>query len=1153
MKNLTNILSYLWLLLLMAVTACSDLENEVDEMQQQLQEADLVELNIQLHVPNMQASTRTAPTENITAITAYAFDGNSQLIKMVKAILSDDKQATSGDLKIKVPKRTGDIHFIAKNNAESPDDVTISIGNNVSTLLSHTTDDLYYWGKATYNGGNNLSVTLIRNMAKVTLILNNDLQGHIAGFVNYNQTGTLVPGNFEVGTLNATNNDEASHNSDSELGIEHNLFEHANVKDSSPLFAICKIGDLYYKIAFANANKEYFPIIRNHAYTITINSVEESLGRSYDEALLADPINDANVEVQDVTMEIRPVSLTSYKGNTCQVTVTIPNGVTELSVTPDDDAFSVTSATLDDVAISPNNDVYIVTGGNTAKFSLTLNDNFIGTTGGHTISFEGSGALVNATGTATITLNGFMNSYEMYFDGGNLGGSTEYDKFFHTRQGTISTGDASGLETTFYDDGANSHKYKHLLMNSNNNSFSFTIADTRYLTLLVAKSGDAPSINLLKDGNTWTATSDKEQVPDTYNFSKDGDITTAGRLIRYTLPAGTYTLQRGNNDYLLYYMRVTKDKPTMTDIVQPSAAHYNLSWTGGEYGNSLKNGTKYYVDDDATIFTPKLTYLGLSEMPLTTTSVTVVTDTLYFKDNAPNVSGTTIIKKTETKSYNGSNPTLEFNAGTYNNLCGTIENIAETSYKYMAFYDAIQLKEVSGIEVRNTIKVGLYDDWYSTEALDHYTEGKLMMTGFKMPTHTIPVPVTEGENGTVTSIEFKIDNWTRDQSGLGIDFSNAPTYTYRFTAQDETNGNNIIRTHPRPEWIYRIQWANVAAESMTVVITDNSSDAYFSHGEQIGKSVTIQTHVENTSLDIDLDFYADINGNSQIVNRDNNVYEDLLLGTSSFYLKATISKEDATKYAGQSVTLVNTFSGNGYQYANSNGAIHWDDSSIDNNINSNGDATKLSFIVDANTTEYVIEWVFVTGQHYRGGDIGFAYSISTYTISDVSYNNIDGDKSATIAFTNEPVIYCKFNDGLDGFTHNGQGSVSSNNGTLILNNGTDRANAYDAQAMYETDKIQYEATYTLTFKAKIEEGTTGGLVVAIQSGGGTYTYYYVGKIISDIFNNVQKDDQGWAEIVFDNNMNITNNDNKDNPTHFMFNFGDLVGTLYIDDVKLVKN
>lgn len=177
-------------------------------------------------------------------------------------------------------------------------------------------------------------------------------------------------------------------------------------------------------------------------------------------------------------------------------------------------------------------------------------------------------------------------------------------------------------------------------------------------------------------------------------------------------------------------------------------------------------------------------------------------------------------------------------------------------------------------------------------------------------------------------------------------------------------------------------------------------------------SVIPNNQADNNQLDITLDFCADINGNLQIVNRDNNVYEDLLLGTSSFYLKATILKEDATKYAGQSVTLVNTFSGNGYQYANSNGAIHWDESSIDKNssISSNSNATQLSFTVDANTTEYVIEWVFQTGSYYKGGDIGFAYSISTYTISDVSYNNIDGDKSATIAFTDEPIYLDVYSD-----------------------------------------------------------------------------------------------------------------------------------------------
>lgn len=53
----------------------------------------------------------------------------------------------------------------------------------------------------------------------------------------------------------------------------------------------------------------------------------------------------------------------------------------------------------------------------------------------------------------------------------------------------------------------------------------------------------------------------------------------------------------------------------------------------------------------------------------------------------------------------------------------------------------------------------------------------------------------------------------------------------------------------------------------------------------------------------------------------------------------------------------------------------------------------------------MIEWVFVTGSHYKGGDIGFTYNISNYAISDVdgTFNNFAGDTSATIGFTNEPI------------------------------------------------------------------------------------------------------------------------------------------------------
>ena len=83
MKNLTNILSYLWLLLLMAVTACSDLEEEVGPMQGEEE----VELNIRAELPEMATSTRAVPTENIYSITALAFDVDSKLIKVAAATL----------------------------------------------------------------------------------------------------------------------------------------------------------------------------------------------------------------------------------------------------------------------------------------------------------------------------------------------------------------------------------------------------------------------------------------------------------------------------------------------------------------------------------------------------------------------------------------------------------------------------------------------------------------------------------------------------------------------------------------------------------------------------------------------------------------------------------------------------------------------------------------------------------------------------------------------------------------------------------------------------------------------------------------------------------------------------------------------------------
>ena len=1083
----------------MAVTACNDLEEEVGPMHVEEE----VELTIQLHVPDMQASTRTAPTENITAITAYAFDGNSQLIKVVKAILSD-QQATSGNLKIKVPKRTGDIHFVAKNSADTPD-VSISIGDNVSTLLDQATENLHYWGMTTFDGSNiNQPVTLYRNMAKLTLKTGDGFTPnscYIAGFVNRNLSGTVVPGGHAVGDTPTIPDGvtQGNYTDDNALGNVYYLFEHANVKNNNPLYVIIEVDDKYYKIAFASGDT-YFPILRNRAYEITVT---ESLDEMYAEADYTAavnsqyPINDLVITSVSMTVEAEQTEVLNQSGQTSRVTVTIPEdiGITELNV-PTNDAFTIAPPN----GLTAQNGKYTVTPGNSYEFTLTVNGGV--TAGNKTISFSGRGKYLKATGSAniglydnvqltvtadpatiyntvgstrnvtvavplgittltipdattaefivsstdvtlnnnscdvsskqgqsitftlalrtdgnvgvtkTVTFNGsgqykratgsttltleqapaqeILSEYELWVENGAWNGSTNYNTFF-TRNGDITAGDASNLESTFFDDGANAHKSQHMVMGQSN-SISFTIPDTRYLTLLVASNnGNKPSIQL--SNGTWaTASSEDALVPADYNFG-NGEIGTNGRLIRYRLPAGTYTLQGSNTSYLLYYLRVSTERPTMTDTnaVQVEASNYVLSWSDATMSRSLKkDDTHYFVDEEATTFTAKLNYQEWENVNLTTTDLTVSTVTWTFDNSGDESQGTKNSPTNLTYSGNESITDLTHNAGSYT-LKGTVAPNA--SYKYGAFYDRLALKPVT-FEAKNTIKVGLYNSWDGNAAtVDRYNDETPLIIGFKMPQHTLPI-----EPGN--DIKFTINKeWVRDASGSGIAYeTNGDVTNYRI-------GNQDNHYHTRTEWTYKIQWRDVAAEKITVTTTD--ADVYFSYKGNISKTQTIDTPIDNDKLNIALDFYADVDNNQDITDAESNrsengnVYNDLRLGTSRFFLKATISYEDAKKFASNgSVQLKGDYSTlNGCAIGGL--AINWGGSKKSGEINctTDGEGTSLNFTIQQNQTEYLIEWVFVPGQYYNnGGDIGFSYNIGN--VNGQNYE-LSGETSADIAFLNE--------------------------------------------------------------------------------------------------------------------------------------------------------
>ena len=1010
MKRITNILCYFGLLLLLTVVACSDM----DELTFPAQEDGEVELTLQTHVPGLDGvASRTAPTENITSITALAFDKQNKLIKVAKATLKreggeESTSSISGEFTVQVPIRTRHIHFIAKNNDDFTEITEANLGEtDINLLVDRTSTDLHYWQMLDFENANDLqdlsdelsstndTLQLVRNMAKLTLVTNSD-SDYIAGFLNYNVKGTLVPyketgeGESRVVKFGYKPEENTNHDlpktflirsdeQDRKLGKTHYIFEEFN--DVGDLvYVICKVGGKFYKFAFKK-DKTYYYIIRNCQYRINIpDKLTESYGKDSYELAVSEGqvINDT--EPQQVHIEIVPNPLYMFLTATGTATVTIPNGITTLSVayfkeyfdrngvtmsgykgdtiqTEQDglwiDTYTVTEGekefniTLKDSYKNGNNAIkgieigfqgtgeqnkysndkltvhalqqgplttitpttynlqntagsqftvsvkiptyndevgdfnlrvgdadgkytvtppdgltlkddglYLVTEGETYTFTFTLNEEGVANEQ-HDIIFDIYTDFHDLEGKTTVTLIDNetpepQSMYAIWVNGNTWDGTTGSVEFFGYEGTDFSTGTSQDLENTFYDQEADLHTSSAMVMGSDD-SFTFTIPEGgMWLTMLVASNSGTPNIDLREDSAAWTTSdvANATTVDSTYNFG-NGEINADGRLIRYQLPAGTYTLQGSDAEYLLYYMRVTKDKPIMTDIAQPQVTDYELAWSGngGQYlkdQNNNDNGSKYFVDDNATTFDAKLSYQGLNNVSLSTMNLKVESLLHSFADqdqNGNNISPTDVTPNTESRSYNQISPTLAYNAGAYN-LSGTINLGNESTYKYAAFYDVVQLKPVD-FTVKNTIKVGLYHSWNEdATSITEYTNGLPYIVGFKMPP-VLPNNV-DVNNDTVSPIVFTIDsNWKVQSSGLGVEANNG---TYRLTSQNQTNNDTQYqRVHPRPNWNYKIQWESVVSNNLTPTLTNvnENKDIYFSYNGTITKNPSIETSISS--------------------------------------------------------------------------------------------------------------------------------------------------------------------------------------------------------------------------------------------------------------------------------------------------------------------
>ena len=1179
------------LLLLLLFVACGELDDMFGTIHGDDEE---IELTINTLLPDGGISTRTAPAENITSITALAFDRNHELIKVQTSVVVQTITSNTGTFKVTVPQRTRRIHFIAKNNGEFTEITESDYGktdvgllvNRISSIQNSQDADgisnaLHYWQMLDFESAEDLKdlsdelqaldkktddgyqLPLIRNMAKITLNLQEGMTGHIAGILNYNTTGTIVPylkdgNNYTFKYQNTTNHELPSTfviTSDvsncSELGTVHYLFEeYDDVGDL--IYVMCYIDNdgesgneagHFYKVAlvkpeFTGVEDKYYYVIRNQAYNINIvGKLDVALGKTdYSDAVQnAKPINDNAIE--QVHLDFEPDEVYMYIGETGNVTVKIPSGLTLLRIGYsmerfDDGGISVKTtdgterSKLNIPDPNPNDNIYVdtydVTDLSEIVLSMNLKSSITEAISDMQIQFKGSGEskiaddklvvhvlkrdALNVTPTAVeiprtkgnsfsvnviipsfdnydgayeLTINDKDNKYnitspgtlvlqdgvynvekgqtytfafelredrpagekhtidfhldtdyhdydatttvtlidntvhdqdyEIWVDNSTWTGTENSVTFFgynkETPQGSFTTGNTpNGFRTEFYDGGANNHKSQSMVMGSDD-SFTFTIpeGESRYLTMLVAANdGTSPSINLtgnLTNGTSWTtANSGESIVPSNYNFG-NAEINSAGRLIRYELAPGTYTLQRGSADYLLYYMRLTIEKPEMTDVAQPLITDYELSWSGATYvntdakGNLKINDSKYIVDQDNLNHTVILksennslaSALNLSTFTFSEIDVQVATKVIAFQDTGNNEEKTT--DNNQEKSAQSNTCTLDtYNAGNY----ATSGTINEPDYKYSAFYEKLHLNSVQ-YEVKSPIIPGLYTslDGDKLTPVDTFTNlDDAWAIGFLMPM-VIPAPYSDFQdwnNYANYTIDINIPGWTKRNdgasSGLGVIVKENNNYTLGKQSNSNTGGTEMF--HPREGWTYKIAFESIPDSKQIVPSLNggnkaNDTDHYFIYNGTIAKSVTIPTPYEVINLKLQsLEFRSASN------NGDNRTY-NLNFG-NDFYLKATISPEDAQKYAGKFVKLQGSFSN---QQNGGNNSIDWNASKQDGSsiVDRNNNGNSLQFEIKAGQTEYEIHWKFVRPEGNTSNPVQFTYTVGN--------SDFTGDNTAT--------------------------------------------------------------------------------------------------------------------------------------------------------------
>ena len=345
MKKIKHLM--IWIGLLLSLVSCKDTMEAIGLGGDEIPAEGLV-LNLQLtNFTKQQIGTRAGASETFNSLCAVFYGDKDKYLGETDCY-STLSQQSDGSYKVKitnVPAGTKNVHLVANASDMTPSEAQDLQSLTAAKKRDPQLDAPICWGKISIDTllEANLSVTMLRQCAKISLEIDNSIQSNFtnAGLYVYNMAtkAAIAPANY----IEPTTDDLAESTdlrTDNPLGGGTATTVAVNETSAGKAMVIIKAKykkrEGYYKVALYKDAKEkiQYALLRNHHYTIKVTKVNDYGFSTLEEAKKSLPENRLEVEVRDDNPEItRMIACKDYElgvsdyqeinANTTEATVTI--------------------------------------------------------------------------------------------------------------------------------------------------------------------------------------------------------------------------------------------------------------------------------------------------------------------------------------------------------------------------------------------------------------------------------------------------------------------------------------------------------------------------------------------------------------------------------------------------------------------------------------------------------------------------------------------------------------------------------------------------------------------------------------------------------------------------------------------------------------